>query len=285
VLTIEFNGWFQCRLATDPDPYDEPRGVSGYVHAHAGEPDLDRIVHWQPPTFSRALAPRIRVLVSRVVLNGQVLGDSPLIGAKVMLHGSPKFEGRNGVVAEDGFEPIYPFDLEVTNGSISLRRAFVPYDQSFPFEGILSTGVDRTPAAAADIQKATGITSLLEVWRERLLALEQTSTPTEPARTATRERIRFLKGNLSGERTEVRFSAVRMHYGLPLNSGSPSVAGLAQATGFDPEVHDAWQVRFWLGGWDADVLCAFCSGRLSIPPEAESIRAERLPAGVHRDMV
>ena len=33
-------GWFQCRLATDPDPYDEPRGVSGYVHAYLGEPTL-----------------------------------------------------------------------------------------------------------------------------------------------------------------------------------------------------------------------------------------------------
>ena len=43
MLVIEFNGWFQCRLATDPDPYDEPRGVSGYVHAYAGEPDLDRL--------------------------------------------------------------------------------------------------------------------------------------------------------------------------------------------------------------------------------------------------
>jgi hypothetical protein len=30
---LKFGGWFQCRLATDPDPCDEPRGVSGYVHA------------------------------------------------------------------------------------------------------------------------------------------------------------------------------------------------------------------------------------------------------------
>ena len=39
-IWLKFTGWFQCRLATDPDPTDEPRGVSGYVRAVAGEPDL-----------------------------------------------------------------------------------------------------------------------------------------------------------------------------------------------------------------------------------------------------
>jgi hypothetical protein len=31
-----------------PDPSDEPRGVSGYTFALAGEPDLDRLLHLQP---------------------------------------------------------------------------------------------------------------------------------------------------------------------------------------------------------------------------------------------
>src|SRR5690606_16465196 len=49
VLRIDFEGWFQVRLATDPDPSDEPRGVSGTTFALAGEPDFDRIVRfWEP---------------------------------------------------------------------------------------------------------------------------------------------------------------------------------------------------------------------------------------------
>ncbi len=37
MLVVNFAGWFQCRLATDPDPTDEPRGVSGFTFALAGE--------------------------------------------------------------------------------------------------------------------------------------------------------------------------------------------------------------------------------------------------------
>ena len=47
-LTLNFEGWFQMRMATDPDPTDEKRGVSGYTFALAGEPDLDAKVHMQP---------------------------------------------------------------------------------------------------------------------------------------------------------------------------------------------------------------------------------------------
>ena len=37
-LYLHFEGYFQCRLATDPDPTREPRGVSGYTYAlHTGK--------------------------------------------------------------------------------------------------------------------------------------------------------------------------------------------------------------------------------------------------------
>ena len=31
MLRLEFEGYFQMRMADDPDPTDEKRGVSGYV--------------------------------------------------------------------------------------------------------------------------------------------------------------------------------------------------------------------------------------------------------------
>ncbi len=40
-LSISFDGYFQCRLATDPDPSNEQRGISGFTYAVAGETLLD----------------------------------------------------------------------------------------------------------------------------------------------------------------------------------------------------------------------------------------------------
>src|SRR4051794_3229551 len=47
-LVLAFEGWCSLRQPTDPDPFDEPRGVSGYSFAFAGEPDLDRVINLQP---------------------------------------------------------------------------------------------------------------------------------------------------------------------------------------------------------------------------------------------
>ncbi len=46
-LKIHFEGYWQCRQATDPDPTDDPRGVSGYTYAFGDESDLDLIIRLQ----------------------------------------------------------------------------------------------------------------------------------------------------------------------------------------------------------------------------------------------
>ena len=46
-LVVELGGWFQCRLATDPDPTWEPRGVSGYTRALGRETDFDGVLNLQ----------------------------------------------------------------------------------------------------------------------------------------------------------------------------------------------------------------------------------------------
>jgi hypothetical protein len=48
MLILDFEGYFQMRMATDPDPTDGKRGISGYTFALAGEPDLDANIHLQP---------------------------------------------------------------------------------------------------------------------------------------------------------------------------------------------------------------------------------------------
>lgn len=264
MIDIIFGGWFQCRLATDPDPYDEPRGVSGYVQAYTDEPDLDRLVSFQPPSFVRSNGPAIGVTVRAMRVDGAAMADHPLVGATLNLLGRPVFEGRNGVLADDGLEPIYPFDLEVTKGSFRLVRGLSPADPGYPYDELLANGVEQAPA---DISQATGVANLRQVWEARRTALrDELVTAGEPRRTGIAERLAFLDEHLdpTNRSTVLRFFNVRMRYfyslGSPVQLEDPN--GLLSAV--DVAHAPPWPTSFWFGGWDADVQCAFATGILRI---------------------
>ena len=169
MLSIGFSGWAMCRLATDPDPYDDPRGVSGYMRAYAGEPDLDEVIRFQAPPFRRANMQPIGVTVVSVTLDGVADPTYPLLGSGVDLLDNPVFEGRNGVIAEDGVEPIAPFHLAVRQGTASFSRATVLSNPQSPYRefNAINFAVD-----AGFIERATGIASLTGVWQQRLQSLE-----------------------------------------------------------------------------------------------------------------
>ena len=80
-LILEFSGRCMFRQPTDPDPYDELRGVSGYTFAYANEPDLNRVIYFQPdPAFPvRSHCPEIGVRVRRAYI--QQLSGNTEIGA------------------------------------------------------------------------------------------------------------------------------------------------------------------------------------------------------------
>jgi hypothetical protein len=260
MIELRFRGWFQARLATDPDPYDEPRGVSGYVHAYVDEPDLDRIITFQPPAFVRRYGPPVGVRIDRVRHDGNELPAHPLLGAPLDLLDQPRFEGRNGVIAEDGMEPIYPFKLEVRQGAFRLRREIVPANPDFPYEEFFASGVEGNPQAVAE---ATGIPSLLPVWTERLDRLRQDlQTAAEPERTSIQERVAFLQA-----RRAIGFYGALMRYHYALKSAPQ----LEDADGWLPEAPslDPWIAEFWLGAWDADALCGYCLGTLTLPGQGE----------------
>jgi hypothetical protein len=124
---LRFAGRFQCRLATDPDPYDHPWGVQasfgsfamqGPDPAHPDEPPLDRIVRFQDAVALRPFCGPIGVSVTGV--EAQVGGAAvrfttgdPLIGQPVRLGPNSVFDSRNGDFAPAGFEPISEFRLEI----------------------------------------------------------------------------------------------------------------------------------------------------------------------------
>ena len=265
MLELRFRGWFQCRLATDPDPYDEPRGVSGYVHAYAGEPDLDRVIQFQKPTFTRSHGPALGVVVDQVLLDNRIVADSPLLGAKVSLSDSAKFEGRNGVIAEDGLEPIYPFELSVEKEKFALRRAVEPKNPDYPYPEYFAKGVEGGESIADIIRDATGIPGLRQAWSERLKALAiELEEARDGQRTAIEERMDFLRNNMG----TTRFFGVWMRYSYPLSS-TPVLNDPQGWLPRTPKSAEPWYADFWLGGWDADVLCGYCRGSLRLPSAGE----------------
>ncbi len=103
MMNLEFEGWWQCRFATDPDPADDPRGVSGPTFVVAGEEPLDRIIRWQSPRFPRyPMEKSVGVTVRRVTFgappsssgapsNVEPDAAHPLVGTPVSLLAAPEF--------------------------------------------------------------------------------------------------------------------------------------------------------------------------------------------------
>jgi hypothetical protein len=256
MLWLKFGGWFQCRLPTDPDPTDEPRGVSGYVTALAGEPDLDRIVRLQPPVVERRYCPTIGVSVQAVFQDGPSTGH-PLVGAVVELLDNPKFEGRNGIIAEAGFEPIVPFHLRISKDAFSLERRHQDFE-SPPYGELQSSGISATPGAIAE---ATGIWDLGQQWndrQEKLTAdIKASSDPVFIA--AAKRRLQTLSA-----RGLQRFFGARMQYSFPLAGGS-AISDPENFLSGPIEPDTPWPIEFWFGGWDADCLSGYMQGYLGLP--------------------
>lgn len=138
------------------------------------ETDLDRKIWFQKPDFVRTYGPEIGVSVTAVLKDGRAVDGHHLLGAPVELVGNPVFEGRNGVISEDGFEPVLPFDLQVSKDAFELQRSLSATDPLYPFEGNLAGGVDASARAAQAITAATGMSQgLRPVWTERLEQLRK----------------------------------------------------------------------------------------------------------------
>jgi hypothetical protein len=266
MLRLRFGGWFQCRLATDPDPSDEPRGVSGSIKALPGEPDLDRIIRLQPPAFSRSHTPQVGVEVREVRLDGELLRHQPLAGAAVNLLGDPVFKGENGVVAEDGKEPIVPFIFWVATEQVALTRACrdAPAYTEFPYPGLQALGIVPAPGRIAD---ATGIDNFQRCLDERVARLKEDKEKEQDPTCLEniRRRIALLtEVDGSGQRTATRSFGVTLPYLVAL-AGDGSVEDPDGRLEANIDLDRPWTAEFWMGGWDPDAMCAYMQGYLSVP--------------------
>ncbi len=284
MLAIHFEGWFQCRLATNPDPSDEPRGVSGYTFALPGEPDLDRIIRLQDPVAHRSHGPGVGVSVRSVSLGDSPIDDHPLVGAQVDLLDQPRFESRNLLLTDDeaGVGLIFPFHLRIRGGGVTIQRkdVLLPGDPDLPLHrtppdalrrraATILAGMLRDPLRIAE---ATGISDPLafRLKRKRLLARDLETTDDPVARAALRKRINELSLENPMDMRVLSLSLIQT-WQFGINGPLEIDNGTRRDGGSDHSSEALWPIAFWLGGWDADSLCGFMKGLLKIPENVCSL--------------
>ena len=279
------------RQPTDPDPYDETRGRSGYTFAFGDEPDLNRVIYFQPdPNFPlRSHCPPFGVCVDRAIvpdLDG-VVEIEVLKEAWVDLLGAPVLENRNWALTRPGYEPIVPFHLSIAaaDGSLAVDRLDV-LDPSnpdapvwqLPLEAIEAKGANGLAFEPQTVGHATGIYDSYLVAKRRRAAL-----------SADLERLRQEGGDdaiiavLEGRIHELDYGIAAVESGKP--DRRTAVYGNIERFGFvitgnagtlvgdpaplggalDLRAESQWRIDFWMGGWDFDALCAFVQGAVQIP--------------------
>jgi hypothetical protein len=287
---VRFRGRFQCRLATDPDPFDHPWGeqssfgvyaVQGPDPADPDEPPLDRIVRFHDAVAPRPFCPAVGVAVDAVEaqVGGQTVtfttGDA-LLGQSVRLGPNCKFDGRNRTFAPDGFEPISDFRLEIGSAfsgaaapAVARPSSDDPPGSTAPYaDGIFVLDVDPTPWPPGEFgyQEAT--------WAEHAWAVVATKLARlvvqQPADAkAARLRDRRLKEHGPGRLPAIGipFRLMERYTGLvdrELSFGPEPAGALAYLAGLA-----SIQVSAEFFDFDTDCQVGTVNGTLGAPvPEA-----------------
>jgi len=275
-------------MATDPDPPDEPRGISGPTMAVAGEPDLDGVIRlndFVALRFPMQAAPGVTVI--GVVGGGPEQNPHPLVGGRVDLLGDPRFIGRNFAVAVGGKEPIDPFHIQVTSkcGNLAIAREDLwdPLKPNLTALEITPQQLARRQPSGISIQntqvaEATGIMDYPGFRQDRLKALLNklgaTTGPIE--RVGLEQRIAAIEQD--GLRRGITIATLvflgaqeKFSIGPNLGMIGPGING--PITVRDPKnllrgkvgTNQPWPCEFWMGGYDVDTMMGYMKGSLSIP--------------------
>ena len=130
--TVRFSGRFQCRLATDGDPFPHEWGTDlSFFRMYAvqgtspldpaaptDEPPLDRVIRFQDVVGQRPLCGPIGVTITSIEaavggVRERFISGDPLLGLPVRLGPQSRFEEQDGAFAASTFQPIADFRIEV----------------------------------------------------------------------------------------------------------------------------------------------------------------------------
>lgn len=285
---INFAGFFQVRLPTDPDPTDEKRGVSGYTFALAGEADLDRIIRLHNPADLRSHAPKnpgqppereFGVFVTSVAVGNEIQENHPLVNAKFDLLGEAKFEMLNYILTLNaGTESIYPFIMDISGGGIRINRTdyLNPADPNGSLYDMTLEQLERRGGALGPLLNEGTVREITHCntgreYREKRLALLKAdlASATDPViKAGLKTRIREIEwptaDNIDwNNRRTMGLSFVERR---DFQINGPSVIEDNEnklGVKLDPSLD--WPIRFWNGVWDCDALVGYMRGTLQIP--------------------
>ena len=301
LLELEFEGWFMCRLATDPDPTNEERGVSGYTMALVQEAPLDQVIRLQADAAfleknlrapAKQMGIKIGVKVKNVQYGGKTYdpGIEALYGAKVSLEGKnppfdgPIFDSRNNIVGSDDNMSfvVNPFELVIRGRGVTVRAVdyLNPADPSQKIWQIEdpNTYVRRLPTAFS--ATSTQVESILRVFdqftyfNDRLRYLRERKAELEEQRKKAKKvqdldtQIQELESRIYqiefwGDRFFSKM-AYQLTYDFRVN-GPQTVEDKKNALRGTADTTHPWPVTFWFGGWDGDLLVGYMQGTLGLP--------------------
>lgn len=259
MLVLLFSGWFQCRLATERDKSDEKQGKAGWTFAH-GESDFDRFIRFHDPVEPRSHGPTVGVTVKKVSLNGAAMSGHPLVGARVDLLDQPRFDAQFGEDSEEA-EPIIPFHLRIEQGDVMIRGDAVD-GEAKPDRRITQPAWVRD-YAGINVAKAGGAQEF-RAERRRALVAELQGTRNPARERILRQRIDQFEMDADPNNARiVHLSSVQdWDFELRIRRRVTDPGGRIGA-----RINESvpWTIQFRMGAWDADALCGFVRGTLSLP--------------------
>lgn len=315
MLKLEFEGYYQMRMATDPDPTDDPRGVSGYTFALPGEPDFDQLIHLQPDEpgvyqreYGEAGGPRVGVTVRRATVGNHPV--DPIVGAQVALVGAKILE-NNGLLVRNDFFMIDPIVVQIRQGERLLLERRDILNREAPGSSVdeATTPMILRRQPKRFIPNSLEVAAATRLYRpgtQEVDASNETLIANRLRRKESLERLRdSLKAGgggkqgqqpqderaiqLEGLNSRIReleiltqwWNLSRKKQGHAPIDRRAYMLGM-QCDGWDIDVNGPatvgalpgdyrcdtsvpWPLRFWMGGWDGDALCAYIKGSWEIP--------------------
>jgi hypothetical protein len=306
-LTIHYEGYWQCRQATDPDPSRAPRGSSGYVLATGWESNLDQIIRLQrdeiDPRDFRVVPGERSSENFGVFVTGVTHAGAPWAPGDALKDGKvrwlpagdpnegPRFEMRNTITYHPStrgiFIPIIPFHIRITDPGETIRISRDdPIDPQNPEREIWEIGdieVYRRRCPARFVYCSTEVLDAI--------GLDAAADPGPQFDAYFERRKQWLELSLSeGLHGHDPVSHQALHtrlWALTFTDAFEDRLGLQaewdhDLVGSQIEVQgeeqlggrvagDApWHVRFWFGGFDGDLMRGYIRGTLTLPFEPNS---------------
>jgi hypothetical protein len=288
------------RAASAPDPAHERRGMSGCTMALVGEDPLDRVLWLQDCDYVRknfrypadVLRIRVGVSVSDVRFDGAPYepGFRRLAGARVCLR-DPAGRGPTGercadLVAGSPFWAllIEPFHLCIQSQDSGVaitatdhldvahpERLSWQIDDPSLYERRLPVFVD---PRSAEVAAAIGVFDAPTYFRDRRRWLRERiarigARLAHEANPVEREGLAAQRQSFESRLYQLEqwdyYMAERLPYQLSWDLACNGEQDIRGDLGGTAQPGQPWLVRFWLGGWDCDLLIGYMRGSLSMP--------------------